>query len=120
MDAVKFLLTLKRICKSCPACIGCPLCESDDRNCMLDKPIELYDAPFETLVKKVIEWEEKHPIKTRLVDFMEKHPNARLVEGLGIPYMTPHDLGYCSAVDCKGCEQNRYTPFHCWNMPLEG
>lgn len=111
MDAVKFLKERERMCLTYKACDGCPLQESGV--C----PNEGKNA--EAIVKAVEKWSAEHPVKTRLMDFLEKHPNAPLgIEGF--PWMRPVNMGYCNRRNCVGCDmQYSETSKLCWNLPLE-
>ena len=46
---------------------------------------------------------QAHPKKTRLMDFLEKHPNARVNAENGLPFVLPRLLGYCQADNCDDC-----------------
>lgn len=65
------------------------------------------------LVVYVEEWSKKHPQKTRLDDFKEKYPLAKVKDENGKYNFCCSDLGYCQ---CKylgdGCSQ-------CWNEPVD-
>lgn len=111
MDTVKFLKERERMCLIYKACDGCPLQESD--LC----PGEGENA--EAIVKTVEKWSAEHPVKTRLMDFLDKYPNAPL-EYFGAPWIRPVNLGYCNRKNCVGCDMQyskNSTP--CWNLPLE-
>lgn len=63
---------------------------------------------------------QESPRKTRLMDFKEKHPNAR-VSDKGLPYMLPHLLGYCRADDCRNCPHyEAWNIKDCWNAEVDG
>lgn len=51
--------------------------------------------------------------KTRLDDFMEKHPKAMVPNG-EVPDVCAAYLGYCS----KNCD-TRTTCTECWNKPMK-
>ena len=117
MDALKFFEEAKRLCKYEFDKTGCHKCP------MYDYPCGAYlrcgDVLLSEMVSVVEKWSAEHPVKTRLMDFTEKHPKAKLVEGTGLPFMYPHQLGYCETSDCARCEHHIYTLWHCWNLPME-
>lgn len=117
MDAVKFLEELKRMCKSCSDCRSCPI--KDPVVCMfcdaIDTKIDCND--FSKSVAIVETWSDEHPVKTRLVDFLEKFPNASL-SSEGLPLWLPRPFGYCGRKTCYDCEQPCDAE-GCWNLPLE-
>lgn len=55
------------MCKSYGACRGCPL---QEKECFSEV------EEIEEIVKMVEQWSKGHPIKTYLMDFFEKFPNA--------------------------------------------
>lgn len=123
MDAVKFLKERERMCGSFGE-LGCGGCEIYGlRNavaCIFTPSCETYCNEHPEKVVPIVEkWSAEHPVKTRLQDFLEKHPNARLHPEDGTPLTTPAVLGYCKTKYCDECEQIHYTMAHCWNLPLE-
>ena len=64
-------------------------------------------------IEIVQKWSDEHPQKTYLEDFLEKYPNAQIING--IPRFCPEFLGYkkpeksCGISECEDC----------WNKPLE-
>lgn len=65
--------------------------------CVLKSEILASYLNGETAKKQV------HPKKTRLIDFLEKHPNARVNAENGLPFVLPRLLGYCRADNCDDC-----------------
>ena len=117
MDAVKFLKEIKRLCKLYEGCRSCPL-----EKLQCHRLLSCSNKDDDAIVSAVEKWSAEHPTKTRLMDFLEKFPNA-MVHSDGIPLILPHVLGYCGAEDseycCSEC-RHRDRPFaHCWNLPLE-
>lgn len=123
MDAVKFLKEHGRMCKSFGKCNcgGCGIYK------LREKAGGRYTPSCDNIVKKLPEecvsivekWSAEHPVKTRLMDFLEKHPNAPLLEN-GLPYVLPSSLGYCPAHFCYDCPLPHEPSFDaCWNLPLE-
>lgn len=118
MDAVKFIKERTRMFdslrdtkykgnSSCLGviCPGCPLYLADG-DCINDT------VQSTNIVEK---WSKEHPIKTIMMDFLEKYPNATTYNG-GVPAICPIHLGYeiesgtrCFNLLCK----------ECWNTPIE-
>lgn len=119
MDAVKFLEEWKRMCNSYEAdCQECP----SYMLCHATTPFGEMDN-LQELVAYVEKWSAEHPIKTRLMDFLEKYPDA-LTTTKGMPRVSPRLLGYCKGKDddmaCLSCEHGKKGLEFCWNLPLEG
>lgn len=107
MNAVKFLKEKNRMC-NChnDYCCDCPL---EDYDCDGTKEEE-----FEAIVAAVEKWSDEHPLKTILIDLLEKYPKTLLDED-GTPNFCPHQLGYekdKAVCSCKSCTS-------CWNRPIE-
>lgn len=107
MDAVEFLKEANRMCCS----LGCDKCELNRSGCNV---MGMGSNPCD-VVKVVEQWSKDHPRKTRLQDFLEKHPKAPLTSyGQKIPKACAQDVGYCASCKYLGnkCHQ-------CWNEPVE-
>lgn len=101
----------KRMCESY-SCFECPLSSKKNgtrktcrvfENCYPDKVIEI-----------VQKWSDEHQQKTYLIDFLDKHPNAPLTNG--IPSMLcPYYLGYMTKKEFKECSAHCRK---CWNTPV--
>lgn len=116
MDAVKFLEELRRMCQniSCSDCSVQDLCSS-----YLSAPQWWEGDETKKAVEAVEKWSAEHPVKTRLMDFLEKYPNAvRTSDGKMTPIVSPGVLGYCKR-SCSDCPHNRESLYACWNLPLE-
>lgn len=63
----------------------------------------------------------KRPRKTRLMDFLEKHPNARVNAENGLPFVLPRLLGYCRADNCDDCLRlhEGWILKDCWEQEVE-
>lgn len=91
MDAVEYLKTLDRICRTHQACDGCPILDCGKIGCGVSDsaPIEFVDT-----VEIVEQWSKEHPERTRQSVFLERYPNARIDEdgSIGIRFRrrTPH------------------------------
>lgn len=111
MDAVKFIKTQDRMCKSYPCCFDCPLAVQKNKiGVTCNEYIKTYPEEAVAVVEK---WLIEHPAKTMLEDFLEKYPNAPLNHN-GIPSYCPSGLGLvrhttCWEADCVDC----------WNRPFE-
>lgn len=108
MDAVEFLKEWKRMCDNVTDCKNCPIGNQHipytKNDCAL---FSFYNG--EVSVKCVEQWSKEHPRKTRLQDFIEKFPNAPLVDGIPERFC-PYDLGY-NVKDCNGSDKC----IKCWN-----
>lgn len=71
-----------------------------------------------TAVEIVQTWSDEHPVKTRLEDFIEKHPKAKRDENTGVPRIVPTYIGYCDK--CPTCRLYREASYCCWHEPLDG
>ena len=106
MDAVEYIKTLRRMCKSKERCSGCVLYDKEDDCCILD--ISEYT---EKAVRIVEQWAKEHPIKTRKSEFLKMFPNA------DIDCILPCDLdknlkrGNChyGDVGCFYCKQEYWN-----------
>lgn len=112
MDAVRYIVECDRMCRSFPNCRDCPIrARLSFSSCEQFK----IDNPEET-VAIVEKWSAEHPKKTRLQDFMEKHPGAE-VNADSLPPFMPSWLGYCGK-SCYSCERQP-TAKDCWDLPVE-
>ena len=104
MDAVKFLEEWKRMCCSC----------KDYDECSADSVVCRYIAEVDSEIVEIVkQWSTAHPRKTRLQDFLEKFPDAKLDKD-GIPDSCCESLGYCDS--CK--ISMIYSCSDCWNEPV--
>lgn len=112
MDAVKFLEEIKRLCKQQERCDKCPLygkCSEADVQQHSD------GNAINELVTAVEKWSAEHPRKTRLMDFLEKFPNAHSEQ---VSHIYPRMFGYCGErKNCVGCDY--HGSGECWNLLLE-
>lgn len=112
MDAVKFMKEFRRMCESVTDCKNCPLgimrIPEYKNVCTLNV---FLNAEFS--IQAIEQWSKEHPKKTRLDDFKEKYPLAKVKDENGKYNFCCSDLGYCQ---CKyfgdGCSQ-------CWNEPVD-
>lgn len=96
MDAVLYLKELQRL-------------ETTDSK-LYSKELMMTDKTFEERVAFVEQWSKEHPRKTRMQDFLEKFPNAKMNEG-GFPESCCRYLGYIEKCPNKDCSI-------CWNHPV--
>ena len=81
MDAVKYVKTLHRLCKSQANCLECPLHE----NCEEDNYVYCNGNASEYVEKSVHiveQWAKDNPIKTRQSEFLRMFPNADFCKGV--------------------------------------
>ena len=110
MDALKFLQEFDRMCNyyEDKLCKGCP--RAGEPSCDVT---ELDKEGRKKLISDVEQWSKEHPLRTRLQDFREKYPNAKMCEN-GLPSACCMSLGYC-----KRCDDPEIDCEVCWNMPVE-
>ena len=113
MDAKKFLEEARRLCKAQHDCEDCPAYDGEICHlCYVPTGANNLVQMIETVKK----WREEHPRKTRLDDFREKHPNARVSKS-GIPFIVPGMLGYCQADRCRNCPHYEdWDIKDCWDQ----
>lgn len=96
-----------RMCKSTRVCSECPLINYWE-NCCTDALID-HAEEAESIIDK---WVAEHPVKTYLMDFKEKFPNARFGAN-GVPHAcVSHIYGVSCVLCCNNCAD-------CWNQPME-
>lgn len=121
MDAVKFLEELRRVCKSKQRCADCPLSRDTNNDCPLGYPYDWKGENTKKMISIVEKWSAEHPVKTRLMDYLEKYPKA--IDENGLPTIkNPILLGYCKYANCIYCPHFNPicdTSLVCWNLPLE-
>lgn len=105
MDAVKYVKTLHRLCKSQDGCSECVL-ESED-GCIA--AASRYDKNAVPIVEQ---WAKDHPVKTRQSEFLKAFPNAPIDKGNGVLFVDPCTVDstqkgnkYCS-ISCTTCRKN--------------
>ena len=111
MDALTYLRTQQRMCGTYPTCKGCPMAYETKHSATCSQSQIENDFP-EKAVEIVKKWSEEHPKKTLLTEFLEKYPNAYLLDN-GLPVICPKNLDSIRNIRCdSNCEA-------CWNEPLE-
>lgn len=110
MDAVEYVKTLYRLCKSqdsCSGCSGCPLRSKENGYCIANIS-ERAEYLAEYAVQIVEQWAKEHHLKTRQSEFLRMFPNApksgRVLDicprDLNIEYMPPKR---CENISCSAC-----------------
>lgn len=78
MDAIKYIKTLRRLCKmqkTCNGCLyGCPLRLNGD--CIAGLCDDGLCDGAEKAAQIVEQWSKDHPVKTRQSEFLKMFPNA--------------------------------------------
>lgn len=112
MDAVKFLEELHRMCLATDGCRTCAIRHAGSY-------CPSYLPKIEETVAIVEKWSAEHPVKSILMDFLEKCPKTPLING--IPDFPPRQVGYCGEgrITCSLCERKHGLVRDCWNLPLE-
>lgn len=123
MDAVKYFKERKRMLDSLgrisEICVGvvCENCPMSSKNNEFKCSCESLEIEYPEKAIEIIEkWSSEHPVRTMLMDFMEKHPKAPLEED-GAPNMCPYKLGY-EAKDEIECDFFSDC-IDCWNRPIK-
>ena len=105
MDAVEYIKTLRKLCKSQERCSGCVLYDKEDKCCILN--ISEYT---EKSVQIVEQWAKEHPIKTRQSEFLRMFPNAQIHDD--VIWMCPKCIGCdykpeenCNEIYCCDCKR---------------
>lgn len=111
MDAVEYLKTLQRMCRSNMECTTCPIYNVVGRGC------GLFSAGSEKLVRTITpveNWAKDHPAQTRQSVFLERYPNAK-VDTSGNIGICPAAIegkncnGICSGTGCRECRSNYWN-----------
>lgn len=105
MDAVEYIKTLRRLCKSQERCSGCVLYDKEDECCILN--ISEYTKKSVQIVEQ---WAKEHPIKTRQSEFLRMFPNAQIHDD--VIWMCPKCIGCdykpeenCNEIYCCDCKR---------------
>ena len=110
MDVVTFIRDYVRMCNSFKSCgDGCPLYCCRCMECRGFDNMEMDD--IHKIIAAVNDWSKVHPVKTRLMDFLEKYPKAQINED-GVPFACAKTLGYVCDCPPGFCS-------NCWNAPFD-
>lgn len=106
MDAVKYVKTKYRLCRSKDSCFECPLQDKENCGCIADT-IEY----VEKAVQIVEEWAKDNPIKTRQSKLLNMFPDVKIDDD-GVVAFCPSNFlpsversAYCKKH--KKCEECR-------------
>lgn len=103
MDAVEYVKTQFKLCRSKDSCFECPLQDKENCCCITDT-IEY----VEKAVQIVEQWAKDNPIRTRQSEFLKLFPNARLYRDvITIPpcSIEKEMRGNCLTRDCFECRR---------------
>ena len=116
MDAVEYVKTLHRLCKSQDCYLGripgCPLLNKEDKK--YSYCIANISEYTEKAVQIVEQWAKDHPVKTRQSEFLKMFPNAHksgrvldiCPQTLNIEYMP---LKRCENISCSACKTDYWN-----------
>lgn len=104
MDAVEYVKTKYRLCRSKDSCFECPLQDKENCGCITDTI-----GYVEKAVQIVEQWAKDHPVKTRQSEFLKLFPNAKIYNDviwlcpkyIGCDYKPEEDCNEISCFDCK-------------------
>ena len=107
MDVVKFIMTVRRICKN-QSCEECPVYKND-MCCMVGFDYDSIKSIEET-VSKVEQWAKDNPVKTRQSEFLKLFPKAEIKDDA--LWMCPKYISYdyrpeenCHEISCGDCKR---------------
>ena len=114
MDAVEYIKTLRRLCKSKADCSECPLCEKfkEDGYFCIAGVSECASGYTEKAVQIVEQLTKDHPVKTRQSEMLKIFPDARIYRGvicLCPRYFLPEEArkAYCEKHNtCQECRKD--------------
>lgn len=100
MDAVEYIKTRCRLCKSKDRCSECPLRNKEDGRC-----IAYVSEYAEKAVQIVEQWAKDHPVKTRQSEFLKMFPNAAIDDGVLCisPCKIEKDIVCVNGKSCNEC-----------------
>ena len=112
MDAVEFIKTWARICRTYGDCAKCILSGFCDYNCYEYNNCQV----AEQTVAHVLEWAKEHPVKTRQNEFLKIFPEASMLNDeylnicpaqLSSEYRDKETGGcYDPGMDCGKCKRD--------------
>lgn len=107
MDAVEYIKTRCRLCKSKDRCSECPLRNKEDGRC-----IAYVSEYAEKAVQIVEQWAKDHPSKTRQSEFLKQFPDAE-TDRSGILIFCPRKFDpvninsvHCHRYGCLECRKD--------------
>lgn len=120
MEAIDFIKTMFRLCKSNESCHTCPL-NNTDIYCGVYET-QTKTSAMERSVSIVEKWGQEHPVKTKAGLFLERNPDCKhSVQYPDIPDIRPCDYDEsinfparcCRFNDCQECRKDY------WKEPVE-
>ena len=116
MEFVEVMKIVNRMTKNCTIdCDDCPLSFINNGKNLDCSPLQAEHS--EEYERIVTDWAKAHPLKTRMQDFFEKHPNA-IRKDDGTPNNCAAACGYTNKC-IYGKDDNIVYCFKCWNEPLD-
>ena len=110
MELKEAMRIWRRMCEANISCMLCPIVGVNGSECRAR--VTAHPEKYESILAK---WAAEHPEKTRLDDFLDKHPRANLDDN-DTPRACAKNLGYCTECidegDLDRCDD-------CWRRPLE-
>lgn len=119
MDAVKYFKIKNRMTKGCAENSNCSQCVLNINNNPYGEGCSAFEKQHpEEAVAAVEKWAEEHPPKTRMSDFLEEFPRARVLkcgydEYIDICPVYIDNTRTCPNGKCKKCK------FEYWNEEVE-
>lgn len=110
MEFKEAMRAFKRFCAAQNDCEKCEL----NPNCLFT--VLPGNIDFDKTEAILTKWAAEHPEKTRVDDFLDKHPKACLDDN-DTPRACAKNLGYCTECICTNGDLDRCD--ECWRMPLE-
>lgn len=112
MEFQKAIKTYNRCCSTYLFCAKCPIAATRDRlNTTCSSFLKDHPDVLEPILEK---WEQEHPERTILTEFLEHYPNAQLARDGTPEDVCPSNLGYMNIDDCTVEDCMR-----CWNRTPE-
>lgn len=117
MDAIRYFEIKKRMTNDCNIdCIDCKLSRFKNGTMKFCKNFE-FEHPKKAIAI-VEKWAKKHPVKTRMSDFLEKFPRAEVLkygydEYVDICPVSIDTTRTCPDGECKNCK------LEYWNEEVE-
>lgn len=103
MDAIEYIKTRCRLCKSKDRCSECPLRNKEDGRC-----IAYVSEYAEKAVQIVEQWAKNHQTKTRQSEFLKQFPGASVTDGtLDIRPCIIEKSVKCIALEGESCDDCR-------------
>ena len=106
-----YLKERKRMCER----NQCDECSLGSKSNGTYKTCRVFENDYPSEAMKIVQkWSDEHPQKTYLTDFLDKHPNAPLTNGIPSGFC-PYYLGYMTKKEFEECSTHCKK---CWNTPV--